>query len=248
MSTRERILAAAADLFAQKGAQNTSIREIAAAVGVTKTAVLYHFTTKAEILATLLTPMLEDMEATLDAVERAALERDREWHVAVAMLDVYMAHRRVLGLPVQNLSVLAQAPVYERWMAAMFRANDLVTGDASTLAERVRATQAMALLSDPVIVIGDAPDEELRHLILDGLRRLLGVSMPDPPPRTTPPSGEPAGRRLPRPRVHPRGGRPLSMSPEMIATARRMHESGAHTMAEIAATLGVSRATLYRHI
>ncbi len=38
------------------------------------------------------------------------------------------------------------------------------------------------------------------------------------------------------------------MSPDMVAAARRMHESGTHTMAEIATTLGVSRATLYRHL
>ncbi len=36
------------------------------------------------------------------------------------------------------------------------------------------------------------------------------------------------------------------MTPEKVAVARRMYESGGHTVAAIAGVLGVSRATLYR--
>ncbi len=43
-----------------------------------------------------------------------------------------------------------------------------------------------------------------------------------------------------------RGGRPSVMTPEKVAVARRMYESGGHTVAAIAGVLGVSRATLYR--
>jgi DNA invertase Pin-like site-specific DNA recombinase len=45
-----------------------------------------------------------------------------------------------------------------------------------------------------------------------------------------------------------RGGRPRSMTPEKLEVARQMHESRKHTVAAIAATLGVSRATLYRSL
>jgi AcrR family transcriptional regulator len=43
-------------------------------------------------------------------------------------------------------------------------------------------------------------------------------------------------------------GRPSVMSTEKLAAAQRMHAAGSHTVEEIAATLGVSRATLYRHL
>ncbi|TDB80017.1 Hin recombinase, partial [Micromonospora fluostatini] len=49
-----------------------------------------------------------------------------------------------------------------------------------------------------------------------------------------------AGRR--------RSGRPRAMSTEQIATARRMYAAGSHSVETIAATLGVSRATVYRHL
>jgi DNA invertase Pin-like site-specific DNA recombinase len=45
-----------------------------------------------------------------------------------------------------------------------------------------------------------------------------------------------------------RGGRPPAMSGEQVAVARAMYDSHEHTTAKIAAVLGVSRATLYRHL
>ncbi|WP_416905927.1 helix-turn-helix domain-containing protein [Micromonospora echinospora] len=38
------------------------------------------------------------------------------------------------------------------------------------------------------------------------------------------------------------------MNSAQIATARRMHTTGRHSVEEIAAALGVSRATVYRHL
>jgi DNA invertase Pin-like site-specific DNA recombinase len=44
------------------------------------------------------------------------------------------------------------------------------------------------------------------------------------------------------------GGRPSSMSPQKLAVARQLHEGRQHTVAAIAEMLGVSRATIYRHL
>lgn len=44
------------------------------------------------------------------------------------------------------------------------------------------------------------------------------------------------------------GGRPTVMSPEKLEVARTMYNSRQHTLAAIAETIGVSRATLYRHL
>ncbi|MFI6316393.1 TetR family transcriptional regulator [Nonomuraea sp. NPDC050556] len=211
--TRARILRTAQELFARQGWQATSIREIAEELGLTKTAVLYHFPTKADILATLMTPLLEDMEAALARLST-------RWEAVESLVEVYLSHRELLSLVTRNLAAVAQEPVYQRWMAMMFRANELVAGESPSLAEQVRAIQVVAVLSDPVIVLTDAPTDELRTHILDGARRLL----------------EPG-----------KAGRPSAMTPEMVAQARRMREEGGRTAAEIAEILGVSRATLYRY-
>jgi DNA invertase Pin-like site-specific DNA recombinase len=44
------------------------------------------------------------------------------------------------------------------------------------------------------------------------------------------------------------GGRPPSMTPTKIAIARQMYDAQQHSLAEIARTLGVSRASIYRHL
>jgi len=44
------------------------------------------------------------------------------------------------------------------------------------------------------------------------------------------------------------GGRPSVMNPKKIATARKLYDSHEHTVAEIAAMLNVSVATVYRHL
>jgi len=44
------------------------------------------------------------------------------------------------------------------------------------------------------------------------------------------------------------GGRPPSMTPTKIALARQMYDAQQHSLAEIARTLGVSRASIYRHL
>lgn len=44
------------------------------------------------------------------------------------------------------------------------------------------------------------------------------------------------------------GGRPPALTEEQIAVAREMHDSGGYTATAIAKTLGVGRATIYRHL
>jgi DNA invertase Pin-like site-specific DNA recombinase len=44
------------------------------------------------------------------------------------------------------------------------------------------------------------------------------------------------------------GGRPSVMTAEKLRVARELYDAREHTTAQIAAVLGVSRATLYRHL
>lgn len=243
--TRRRILRVSTELFGVHGFHETSLREIAERVGVSKPAVLYHFPGKADILGALLEPMLRDLAAALARAAAAAASdgpgapegpgaSDRARWVAIeGVLDVWLAHRHLLRLNLQYLQDTAQAtpgPVFARLREALLRANFLVAGPNPGFAERVRAAQAVAMLSDPVVLFADAPVPALREAVLDGVRRLLDG--PGGPARPVP-----GGRR----------GRPAAMSPAMIEAARRMHAAGSGATA-IAAALGVSRATVYRHL
>ncbi|MEU8519917.1 TetR family transcriptional regulator [Streptomyces sp. NBC_01216] len=254
--TRARILRAADEEFAARGYHATSVGRIAARVGVTKAAVLYHFPGKADILAALAEPLLRDLEAAM--ARAAAADPGAARRSAVeGMLDVWLTHRALLGVNLQDLALAAHGRVFARFKAAMLEANVLVAGPSPDFAGRVRAAQAIAMLSDPVVLFADAPAELLRAEILSGVRRLLGVPegpgawrCPEaaPGPGTAGPSAPGGTASAPaRSAGHRRRGRPAVMDDEAVARARRWYAAGA-TAAEIAAELGVSRATVYRHL
>ena len=163
LSTRTQILDSARRLFARQGYHNTSIREIAEQLGMTKTAVLYHFPTKADILAALAQPFIDDFAA---AVKRAGSRQE----LFEGILDVHLRHRALLHDNVlQDLALLAQAPTVSRLKELMFEANRLAAGPNATLREKVRAAQAIAALSDPVIAYADEPADRMREEVLRGI-------------------------------------------------------------------------------
>jgi AcrR family transcriptional regulator len=166
LSTRAQILDAARRLFVRQGYQHTSIREIAEQLGMTKTAVLYHFPTKADILASVAEPFLNDLAAALDGVTSRQ-------EVFEALLDVFLRHRMLLRENVMHdLALLTQAPVLRRFTELMFEANRVAAGPNPTLRDKVRAAQAIAALSDPVVAYADEPIGELRVEVLNGVARL----------------------------------------------------------------------------
>jgi AcrR family transcriptional regulator len=224
--TRARILDTAMELFEEQGYQRTSVREIAERLGFTKTAVLYHFPSKSDIPSALAEPMLTDLENAVVGIDRSDPAAAR-WAVVEGVLDVWITHQRLLRTTLSDLAILSHTPVFKRFRDAMATAIDLVGGPNPGLTGRVRAAQVVSMLSDPVILFADAPEAALRREVLAGVRMLLG---------------EPA----PRPTTRHRG-RPSAMRSEMVATARRMHDEG-HSADRIASTLGVSRATVYRHL
>jgi AcrR family transcriptional regulator len=166
LSTRAQILAAARRLFVRQGYQHTSIREIAEQLGMTKTAVLYHFPTKADILASVAEPFLDDFTAALTEVNSRQQLFD-------ALVDVYLRHRMLLRENVvHDLALLTQAPVAHRFTSLVLEANRIASGPDPALRDRVRGAQAIAALSDPVITYADEPAEELREEVLRGVARL----------------------------------------------------------------------------
>ena len=56
--TKERILAAALDMFSQKGYEGTNIRELAASLGLVKSGIYKHYESKEEIWNALLYRMI----------------------------------------------------------------------------------------------------------------------------------------------------------------------------------------------
>ncbi|MEU4780551.1 helix-turn-helix domain-containing protein, partial [Micromonospora sp. NPDC023633] len=171
--TRTRILRAALDLFAEHGYQRTPLRQIGERLRLTKAAILYHFPTKEHLLTALIEPLVSDLEALLDAAEAGPAERAR-WAVLEGWVETMLTHRRPLGMLFHDIALITRGDTFHRLMRIAMRANDLIAGVDAGRRERVRAVQAVAMCSDPVVFFADVPDEVLRADMLDGVRRLLG--------------------------------------------------------------------------
>jgi AcrR family transcriptional regulator len=231
-ATAERILAAAGALFGERGYRATSMESIAERVGITKAALYYHFPSKEEILHRLTLPLLDAYENALNAAEAHDDPEVVRWRAIEGFVDVGLAHRKTLLMLVRDMTLLVQAPVAERFRAIMALANDLVCGPGRGLEQRVRAAQAVAGLTDPLVLFHDVPAQRLRRILLDGTRIILG---------------EPSAAGRTRSRQRGRGGgRPSALSEEQAAEVRRLHASGDHSAEQIAERFGVSRATVYR--
>ena len=237
-ATPQRIAAAARALFAERGYRATSMQAIADEVGITKAALYYHFASKDELLRQLTLPLLDELEGALADAEAAGDPEAVRWRAIEGYVDVYLRHRETLLMLVRDMTLLVQAPVADRFRAAIALANDLVCGPRRSLAARVRASQVVAGLGDPVVLFLDVPAVQIKRLILDGARALLESSAPAPA----------AAPDDPRPRGRPRGrsgGRPAALTDSQAGQARDLYAAG-RPVPEIAEQLGVSRATVYR--
>ncbi|WP_280269934.1 TetR family transcriptional regulator [Nocardia wallacei] len=230
--TPERILATARVLFAARGYRATSMQAIADEVGVTKAALYYYFDSKDAILHQLTLPLLDELDAVLAAAESESGAEAVRWRAIEGYVDVHLRHRHTLTMLVRDMTLLVQAPVADRFRAAIALANELVAGPGAGIEQRVRACQVVAGLADPVVLFRDEPVDRLRRLILDGARALLGE------PVVARPRGRPRGRG---------GGRPATLTDAQIAQARTMRAAGDRAE-DIATRFGVSRATVYRYL
>ncbi|MEW2353099.1 TetR family transcriptional regulator [Spirillospora sp. NPDC029432] len=241
--TRARILETALDLFSERGYQGSSMREIALRLEITKATVFYHFPSKPILLATLCEPLSEDLE---EVVEEAAALDDlvaARRRLIEGTLDVYIRHRRVLRLLLQDLTVLAHEHAFRQLVSLVRRIHEVFAGPERDVSVRVRAVQIFAMLSDPVVFFEDLPVERLRAEILAGVWALL-----DDPATSGLVTREEAGLGERGGRAPRRAGRPSVMDEAKAARARRMYAEGTHSVGAIAERLGVSRATVYRHL
>ncbi len=254
--TRSRILRTALDLFSEQGYQRTSLRQIAERLRLTKAAILYHFPSKGDLLTALAEPMVRDLETLLETAGALTPERAR-WTLLEGWVDTMLEHRGPLGMLFHDLALVERGSTYHRLVQIAMRANELVAGPDGSRRDRVRAVQAIAMCSDPVVFLLDVPAAVLRADMLDGVRRLLSVGATGAPelndgdasPEDVPaiPSGR-AGTGSTGTTGRRRPGRPPSLTADQMLAARRMHAAGTHSADEIAAQFGVSRATVYRYL
>ncbi|WP_084960319.1 TetR/AcrR family transcriptional regulator [Thermoactinospora rubra] len=173
--TRTRILETARELFTTQTYRAASMRDIAERVGITKPSLYHHFRSKSEILASLVTPPIDQLEAAVaDAAARSTPAEIRQ-HVLAGCLDVMLAHRETMALLLRDASVYSDetTEVMSRVVAVVNRAVELLAGPDPDWRRRVRAAQAFAAATDPICQLTDVPADDLRAELLRGASVIL---------------------------------------------------------------------------
>ncbi|MGZ0147236.1 TetR/AcrR family transcriptional regulator [Kribbella sp. WER1] len=170
--TRARIQQAALELFAVQGVQQTSLRDIADRLGVTKPALYYHFASREELLNSLVEPMIADFEAYAADRRAAAPVPPRE--LLGSYFDLSYRHRGMIQLAIRDLSVLHELKLTDRFIEWRGTIAELLVGTEPTLSDVVRCMVALGGLSDCAVMIDHEPVAELREAAVEAAYDSLG--------------------------------------------------------------------------
>ena len=167
-----RIVAAAQELFAQRGVGGTSLQMIADAIGVTKAALFYQFKTKDDIVLAAADDELTRLEAVVDAAERVPRTRRRQV-VLSGMVDLSVDRRRTVSVIMSDPVVLRFFADDERYQRVLDRLTDLLMGPGAEPHRHLQTAMFMAALSGAVMhpMMADIDDDTLRCELLRLARR-----------------------------------------------------------------------------
>lgn len=90
-SSKDKILEAALDLFAEKGYDATGVQEIVATAGVTKGALYHHFAAKEDILFEIYGSVFAQQLAALDAILAEGRRRDPAWTLRAVIENIVVS-------------------------------------------------------------------------------------------------------------------------------------------------------------
>lgn len=178
--TRERVLAAALELFSVHGFGGTSLQMIADHLGLTKAAVYYQFQTKEDIAVAVVQPVFDQMAIFVEAAEGIA-DRPRQLDTALeGLVDLVIDHRQTTaalhGDPGIN-EIIQNHPELQKLIE---RLTVLLTGPAPDPATLI----ASSMLGGGLMVVGVDPQLKdidratLRFEMMRIARQLLNVEQP----------------------------------------------------------------------
>jgi len=183
-NTRERIQAIAVRLFAERGYDNTSLREIAEELGVTKAALYYHFKTKEELVTSLVGDMVRGLDAIIDwaagqpATPETRREVVRRFHALAFGRDDDF-NRDLQRFMQTNQQVIGERlKVGEQMRGRYEKLREIVIPPAAPAAARLKATMSMFALFAARGFLADTPPREQREAALEVALDLIAALDP----------------------------------------------------------------------
>lgn len=171
-AARERLVAAAEELFGRHGVSGTSLQMIADELGVTKAAVYHQFQTKEDIVWAVVGPALDTLAAVVETAEARRSRTDRVETLLAGIIDLVVSHRRLAVVLQADPAVLHLLRAHSTLRSLEERVTRILVGPEPGGEDLVCA----AMVSGGLMAIG--LDPRLEPLDDEALRRhLLGTSL-----------------------------------------------------------------------
>jgi len=179
VSTRDRILDVALDLFIEKGFDRTSLREIAEQLGFTKAALYYHFASKDDILMALHMRLHEFGRETLSNIGDEPITLKRWSALLDEMVDQMLTHRKIFLMHERNQAALEKLHREDHEaehddIQAQFRR--VLADSRVPVKDRVRMACSFGAVFSGLFLAGEAfgtEPEELADMLRDAVHDLL---------------------------------------------------------------------------
>jgi AcrR family transcriptional regulator len=169
--TRERIKQVALELFTEHGYEQTSLREIAERLDVTKAALYYHFKSKEEIVRAFVEDRAKQIDELIDWAkaqppgDETRLEFVRRYS---ANLDIGDQHT-LMRFMEQNQPALKGMAVAETMRQQMFDLIDVLAGPDASPTDRLRTAFSVFVLHAGWFILRDPSitDEQRREASME---------------------------------------------------------------------------------
>ncbi|MEU8248801.1 helix-turn-helix domain-containing protein [Nonomuraea sp. NPDC048916] len=169
--TKARIQAVARELFVEQGVRDTSLRQIADRLGITKPALYYHFASRDDLVRSIIQPLVEDMEGFV-AGRRPGEAR----HLLEDYFELLWRHREVTVMVVRELSTLTHLDLGGRMFEWRRRLIVLLLGPDPIPAAHIRATVALGGMADCTVEYASLPMEEVKDAAVEAAAAALGLA------------------------------------------------------------------------
>ncbi|MFD3517818.1 TetR/AcrR family transcriptional regulator [Streptomyces sp. NPDC058657] len=167
--TRQRIQDVALEMFAERGYEKTSLREIAEKLDVTKAALYYHFKTKEDILVSL----FEDLTRPMDELIEWAQGQPRTLETRTELLVRYSAALNeaapLFRFMQENQGTVRDLSVGNGFKERMISMVDVMKEPGAPLVDQVRCISALFTMHAGMFALKDieGDPEEKRKAVLE---------------------------------------------------------------------------------
>lgn len=176
--TKQAIRDAAVQLFAAKGFEQTSLREVADVVGITKASLYYHYASKLDLLLAIIDPIIDHMRDIVEDIDAVPYDDEGIRAVLRTYLRGMIRHRDAGALCVRDTAAIVNA-IADRYPDLMEPTRELrlwLAGPEPTQASTLRAAAAIEVLGVALLsseLSPGASDEVVEKTLLDAATCVL---------------------------------------------------------------------------